>query len=179
MAMDATDIFDAHSRDHRLDPAKVRAAFGVARYLRTVEESKELDAQQMPKVIISASGMATGGRVLHHLESYAPDPRNLILFTGFQAGGTRGAAMTAGAETIKLHGRYIPVRAEVENLHMLSAHADADEILGWLRHFRASPKMTFITHGEPGSADMLRRRIAEEFGWATTVPDYRDEAVLA
>jgi metallo-beta-lactamase family protein len=102
----------------------------------------------------------------------------LILFSGFQAGGTRGAAMIEGAETIKMHGRYIPVRAQVQNLQMLSAHADADEIMAWLRHFRSPPKMTFVTHGEPAAADALRHRIDEELGWACTVPDYRDEAEL-
>ena len=178
MAMDATDIFDEHPQDHRLTPAEVRAAFSVARYVRTIEESKQLDAVHVPKVIISASGMATGGRVLHHLEAYASDPRNLILFTGFQAGGTRGASMTEGAQEIKIHGRYIPVRAKVENLHMLSAHADAGEILAWLRQFKKPPRMTFITHGEPAAADALRHRIAEELGWTCSVPDYRDEAEL-
>jgi metallo-beta-lactamase family protein len=179
MAIDATEIFERHADDHRLAPAEVQAAFAGARYVHSIEESKELDSMPMPKVIVSASGMATGGRVLHHLEAYASDPRNLILFVGFQAGGTRGAAMTQGAETIKLHGRYIPVRAEVENLHMLSAHADADEIMVWLRRFRAMPKMTFITHGEPAPADALRHRVAEELGWVCTVPDYRDSADLA
>lgn len=178
MAMDATDIFAAHASDHRLKPEDVRAAFAVARYVRTIDESKELDAIRMPKIILSASGMATGGRVLHHLAAYAPDPRNLILFAGFQAGGTRGAAMTEGTDTIKIHGRYIAVRAEVKNLQMLSAHADADEIIGWLRHFRVPPRMTYITHGEPAAADGLRRRIAEELGWSCTVPDHRDEATL-
>ncbi len=178
MAMDATDIFAAHKQDHRFSPDEARAAFAVARYVRTIEESKALDTQGTPKIIISASGMATGGRILHHLEAYASDPRNLILFAGFQAGGTRGAAMTEGAESIKIHGQYIPVRAQVENLHMMSAHADADEILAWLRHFRSPPEMTFITHGEPAAADALRRRIAEELGWACTVPDYRDQVEL-
>jgi metallo-beta-lactamase family protein len=179
MAMDATDLFLAHGTDHRLSPAEVRSAFCAAQYVQTIEESKALDRNPAPKVIISASGMATGGRVLHHLEAYAPDPRNLILFAGFQAGGTRGAAMTSGAETIKLHGQYIAVRAKVENLQMLSAHADAGEIIAWLRHFRAPPKMTFLTHGEPAAADALRRRIAEELGWPCSVPDYRDEAALS
>ena len=179
MAIDATDLFLAHGPDHRLSPADVRSAFSIAQYVRTIEESKALDRNKAPKVIISASGMATGGRVLHHLEAYASDPRNLILFAGFQAGGTRGAAMTSGADTIKVHGRYIPVRAKVENLQMLSAHADADEIIAWLRHFRAPPKMTFLTHGEPAAADALRRRIAEELGWPCSVPDYRDEAILS
>lgn len=178
MAIDATEIFADHMKDHRISPAETRTAFAVARYVRTIDESKRLDSDRAPKIILSASGMATGGRVLHHLETYAPNPANLILFAGFQAGGTRGAAMTEGAKTIKMHGHYIPVGAQVENLHMLSAHADADEIMAWLRHFRSPPKMTFITHGEPAAADALRRRVAEELGWACTVPDYRDEAEL-
>jgi metallo-beta-lactamase family protein len=178
MAIDATEIFTEHAQDHRLSPTETRAAFGVAHYVRTIEESKRLDVEHAPKIVLSASGMATGGRVLHHLETYAPDPRNFILFAGFQAGGTRGAAMTEGAQAIKMHGRYIPVRASVENLHMLSAHADADEIMAWLRLFRSPPKMTFITHGEPAAADALRHRIVEELGWECTVPDYRDEADL-
>ncbi len=179
MATDATGIYEAHRDDHRLAPADLRAAFQVANYVQSVEQSKELDRMRMPKVIISASGMATGGRVLHHLEAYASDPRNLILFSGFQAGGTRGAAMVAGADSIKMYGRYIQVRARVENLHMLSAHADANEIMAWLRNFKTPPKMTFVTHGEPAASDALRRRIAEELKWECTVPDYRDEAVLA
>ncbi len=122
--------------------------------------------------------MATGGRILHHLKHFAPDGRNAILFTGFQAGGTRGAAMTDGAETVKIHGHYVPIRAEVENLHMLSAHADADEIMAWLGHFRAPPRGTFITHGEPAASDALRRRIEEELGWSCGVPEYRDRVAL-
>ena len=179
MAMDATDLYNAHSADHRLSPEETRAAFSVAQYVRTVDESKALARNTGPKIIISASGMATGGRVLHHLEEYAPDPRNLILFAGYQAGGTRGAAMTAGADSIKLHGQYVPVRAKVENLQMLSAHADSDEIIAWLRHFQAAPKMTFLTHGEPAAADALRRRIAEELGWPCSVPEYREVAMLS
>src|SRR4029077_13747229 len=98
-------------------------------------------------------------------------PKNTILFAGFQAGGTRGAAMVAGATSIKIHGQYLPVRAEVRNLDLLSAHADADEILRWLAGFEAPPRMTFITHGEPVASDALRHRIEEELGWACTVPD--------
>src|SRR3546814_13415317 len=115
----------------------------------------------MPKVILSASGMATGGRVLHHLKALTPDPRNTILFAGFQAGGTRGAAMTAGAERVKIHGSYVPVRAEVANLHMLSAHADADEIIAWLGKFERPPRRPFVVHGEPEASDSLRHRIEE------------------
>jgi metallo-beta-lactamase family protein len=126
----------------------------------------------MPKVIISASGMATGGRVLHHLKQDAPDSRNSILFTGYQAGGTRGAAMVAGAGSIKIHGEYVPVRAEVKSLDTLSAHADANEIVRWLRALKDPPRSTFIVHGEPAASDALRHRIEEQLGWTCIVPDH-------
>ncbi len=178
MAIDAGQIFAAHPDDHRLPPDECRAMCRVARNVRGAEESKSLDRNAMPKVIISASGMATGGRVLHHLKVFAPDSRNTILFAGFQAGGTRGASLVAGAPAVKIHGAYVPVRAEVANLHMLSAHADADEILGWLRNFESPPRHAFVTHGEPDAADALRRRIADELGWPCSAPDYRDIADL-
>jgi metallo-beta-lactamase family protein len=178
MAIDASDVFCKHQTVHRLSEQACRRACAVAHYVHEAEESKSLDADPMPKVIISASGMATGGRVLHHLKHYAPDARNTILFAGFQAGGTRGAAMTGGADRVKIHGEYIPVRAEVSNLQMLSAHADSDEIMGWLRRFEKPPVTTFVTHGEPDASDVLRHRIEEELGWACSVPAYRDAAEL-
>ncbi|MGD9601792.1 MAG: MBL fold metallo-hydrolase [Gammaproteobacteria bacterium] len=178
MAINASEVFCEHLGEHRLTAEQCRRACGVAHYVREAEESKALDQDPMPKVIISASGMATGGRVLHHLKHFAPDRRNTILFTGFQAGGTRGAAMTAGADSVKIHGQYVRVNAEVANLQMLSAHADADEIMAWLGNFEAPPRMTFVTHGEPAASDALRHRIAEELGWPCTVPDYREEAEL-
>jgi len=178
MAIDASTIFRAHADDHKMSAAETRAAFAVARYVSSPEDSKELDRMAMPKVIISASGMATGGRVLHHLKSYAPDQRSIILFAGYQAGGTRGAAMIAGAKTIKIHGQYIPVRAEVADLDMLSAHADAHEIMAWLMNFRRPPKMTFVTHGEPSASDALRLRIKDELGWECVVPEHQGEVLL-
>jgi metallo-beta-lactamase family protein len=178
MAQDASDLFCQDSHDHKLTAAQCRRACAVAHYVRSVDESKALTANPMPKVIISASGMATGGRVVHHLKRYASDPRNTILFAGFQAGGTRGAAMMAGADSIKIHGEYVPVRARVSNLEMLSAHADVDEILRWLRGFKAAPRMTFVTHGEPAAADALRHRIEEELGWPCTVPDHGQRCEL-
>jgi metallo-beta-lactamase family protein len=179
MATEAADAYCRHLSDHRLSAAQCRRACAVAQYVRTVEESKALTANPMPKVIISASGMATGGRVLHHLKRYAPDPRNTILFAGFQAEGTRGAAMMAGADRIKIHGAYVPVRAEVANLAMLSAHADADEILRWLKGFEQPPRMTFITHGEPAAADALRLRIEQELHWPCAVAEHRQRVTLA
>jgi metallo-beta-lactamase family protein len=178
MAIDASEVFCDYVGEHRLTAEQCRKACGVAHYVRTPDESKSLNLDPVPKIIISASGMATGGRVLHHLKHIAPDRRNTVLFAGFQAGGTRGAAMTAGAESVKIHGQYVPVRAEVANLHMLSAHADADEIMSWLGNLKAAPRMTFVTHGEPAAADALRHRIVEELGWPCQVPEYRAQVHL-
>jgi metallo-beta-lactamase family protein len=178
MAQDATDIYRSHPDDHRLGAEQLRTAFKVARYVRSVEDSKALDHDPYPKVIVSASGMATGGRVLHHLKHYASDRRNTVLFAGFQAGGTRGAAMLAGAATIKIHGGYIPVHAEVANLPMLSAHADSNEVMAWLGNFKAPPKMTFVVHGEAAAADALRHRIKEELDWPCAVPEHQEQVEL-
>ncbi|WP_428671390.1 MBL fold metallo-hydrolase [Roseibium sp.] len=178
MAIKASEVFCRHVGEHRLTAEECNWSCNTARYVREVAESKELDMNRMPKVIISASGMATGGRVLHHLKHYAPDHRNTILFAGFQAGGTRGAAITAGAESVKIHGGQVAIRATVDNLHMLSAHGDADEIMRWLGQFEQAPRRTFITHGEPDAADAMRYRIESELSWACTVPDYREETVL-
>lgn len=113
--------------------------------------------------------MATGGRVLHHLKAFAPHARNTILFSGFQAAGTRGRAMLQGAEEIKIHGQWIPVRADVEELSMLSAHADANELTRWLAGFRRLPSRVFIVHGEDDASEALRIRIGRELGWKATV----------
>ena len=174
MAIDATEIFCKHSAVHKLSKQQSRDACHIAKYIHEGEDSKALDLDTMPKIIIAASGMATGGRVLHHLKYFGPDARNTILFAGFQAGGTRGAAMVAGADKIKIFGEYHDVRAEVANLHMLSAHADADEIMGWLGGFETPPRQTFIVHGEPEATDTLRHRIEEELGWPVIVPEQNE-----
>jgi metallo-beta-lactamase family protein len=132
----------------------------------------------MPKIIVSASGMATGGRILHHLKHFAPDARNTILLAGFQAAGTRGAAIASGIESVKIHGEYVPIRAEVRRLDMLSAHADAAEIMAWLSNFEAAPRMTFITHGEPDAAEALRGRIATELRWPCHLPRHEESVEL-
>ncbi|MBI3621781.1 MAG: MBL fold metallo-hydrolase, partial [Nitrospirae bacterium] len=178
MAVEATDLYVRAAGEHRLSPAECRAMGRAARFVNSVEESKQLDGLDAPMVLISASGMATGGRVLHHLKVFAPEPRNTILFVGFQAGGTRGEAMINGAAAVKIHGAYVPVRAEVVGFDGFSAHADAAEMIDWLKRFEAPPKQTFITHGEPAAADALRRRIEEQLGWRCRVPDYLEKAVL-
>jgi len=179
MAIDATEIFRRHSDDHRLTGKQLQALDGGIRYVRTSAESKALTANPIAKVIVSASGMATGGRVLHHLAHYAPDPKNVILFAGFQAGGTRGAAMVAGADRIKMYGSYLPVRAKVQNLSMLSAHADQSELLRWAGGFKSAPRTVFVVHGEPQGADALRHALEEDLRWNCVVPDHGQTVTLA
>lgn len=178
MAIDASDIFCRHTDGLRLTPEQARAACSLATFTRSTEDSKALDLDRHQKIIISASGMATGGRILFHLKAYAGDPRNTILFAGFQAGGTRGAHMLEGAQEIKIHGQYYPVRAEVANLHMLSAHADRTEILEWLNGFSKPPRETFIVHGEPDAADSLRHLIEERKNWHVTVAEHNERVEL-
>lgn len=170
MAISATDLLHAHRDDHRLSPEDCNAVCGIATYTRDVEASKEITVSSYPKVVISASGMATGGRVLHHLKAFAPDRKNTILFSGFQAAGTRGRAMLQGAREIKIHGMWIPVAAEVTDLPALSAHADSDELMRWLSGFRHAPARIFIVHGEAEAAEALRVRIRKDLEWDAAVP---------
>jgi metallo-beta-lactamase family protein len=178
LATGATRIYERWSRLHRLVGDECRQVCELPRFVRDARESKALNDDDRPKIIISASGMATGGRVIHHLERWLPDPRATVLLSGFQAGGTRGAALAGGATEIKIHGRYVPVRAEVVQLHMLSAHADAAELVAWLAKAPRPPHRVFVNHGEPSASDALRRRIEESLGWSCVVPAQRDEFVL-
>ena len=171
MAIDATDLLRAHIHDHRLDRESCRRMCAIAEYTREVAQSKAITASKYPKVVISASGMATGGRVLHHLKAFGPDPRSTILFAGYQAAGTRGRRLLRGKREVKIHGRWIPIEAEVADLSQLSAHADADELMRWLSGFKRAPERAFIVHGEPEAAEALRVRIqGEALGWRASVP---------
>jgi len=178
MAIDATRLYTQYAAEHRLSPAQCRASFSTAQQVHSADESRSLNSRSGPMIIISASGMATGGRVLHHLKAFAPDARNLILLPGFQAAGTRGASLAAGADAIKIHGEYVPVRAEVVGMDGLSAHADYVGILDWLRHFGRPPHATFVTHGEPAAADELRRRIEETLHWTVRVPEHAEQVSI-
>lgn len=178
MARDATALYNKHHSEHRLTAAQTAAMCQAARIVNTVEESMALNSQRTPMVIIAASGMATGGRVLHHLKTFATDPRNTILFAGYQAGGTRGAAMLAGAESIKIHGQYVPLRAQVAQIENLSAHADYQEILSWTSRFEEPPRMTFLTHGEPDASRALAQHLQNAHGWACKVPEHGDSVTL-
>jgi metallo-beta-lactamase family protein len=178
MATDVTDLYVRHQREHRLTAQQCADLGAIARFVASPEESRGIDAMAWPKVIVAGSGMATGGRVLHHLARYAPDSRTTILLAGYQAGGTRGASLAGGAREIKIHGAYVTVRAEVKVIESLSAHADAADIVDWLKTFRRPPARTFLTHGEPAAADALRRRVAETLGWTCEVPDYLERVAL-
>lgn len=179
MAAQATAVLDRHRDTLRITAAECEALRKAARIVATPDESKALNERHGPMIIVSASGMATGGRVLHHLKAFAPDERNLILLTGFQAAGTRGAALEQGAEEIRIHGAYVPVRAEVVNVDTLSAHADYSEVLAWLGRMPKPPRHAFVTHGEPASADALRGRIEHQLGWSASVPGDQEAAELA
>ena len=178
MATNATDLMSAHMDDHRMQPSVCREAYAIPTYVRDTDGSKALSASAMPKVIISASGMATGGRVLHHIKAFGPDPRNTILFAGFQAPGTRGRAMVDGVREVKIHGQFIEIRAEVADLTSLSAHADSDQLLQWLRGFETPPLETFIVHGEPSASAALRDRIERELEWSCTIPAMGQRSAL-
>ncbi|MGB0630131.1 MAG: MBL fold metallo-hydrolase [Alphaproteobacteria bacterium] len=178
-AINATRLLNRHCDDHHMDEKRCAEVSRIARYVNTPEESKALDRHNgVPSVIISASGMATGGRVLHHLKHFIGDERNTILFTGYQAAGTRGARLVHGEKEIKIHGKMWPVRAEVDVLDNMSAHADYSEILGWLGNFDRPPQRTFITHGEPEAASSLRMKIEDRLGWSVTVPQYLQKMEL-
>ena len=178
MAADVTGLYMRFRAQHRLTSDECAAMCKGATIVNTADESRRLSTMKWPMVIIAASGMATGGRVLHHLKAFAPDARNTILFSGYQSGGTRGAKLLQGDSAIRIHGEMVPVRAEVLALDNLSAHADYAEIVAWLAQSGISPRRTFITHGEPAAADAMRSHVGDSLGWECTVPDYLETVEL-
>lgn len=175
MAISATKLLEDHHEEHRLSKQECSSICNSVIYTPTVEQSKAIYTRNngLPSIIISASGMATGGRVLHHLKHFIGDPRNTILLAGFQAAGTRGARLEHGETEIKIHGDLFDVRAEIDMLGNISAHADYQEILGWLGHFRKAPRRTFLTHGEPEAASSLKLKIEKHLGWTVDIPEYK------
>jgi len=170
MAQEATQLYRKFARLLRVPAAEMRDLVDDVRMVTTVQQSMRLSRSRYPSIVISASGMATGGRVLHHLKALAPDPRHHIVFPGFQVAGSRGASIVAGATEVKIHGEYVPVRAAVSHLEGFSGHADSDGLMAWLRGFRAPPRQTFVVHGDPAASDALRVRIQDELGWPVRVP---------
>lgn len=178
MTIDATTLFYQYINEHRLTKAEAKAVCQTAEYIRTPEESKSLNKKNMPMIIISASGMATGGRILHHIHNFGQDHKNSIIFCGYQAGGTRGNSLVHGAESIKIFGQSIRIHAKVFQLANMSAHADYAEMLDWLRHHKEAPKKIFITHGELDASTALKEKIEATLGWHCLVPEYGYAEVL-
>jgi metallo-beta-lactamase family protein len=171
MAIQANGVFCRHFDETKVTEQEARDICATAKPVSTVEESIALNERKDPMILIAASGMATGGRVLHHLKAFAPDPKNTILFVGFQAGGTRGEAILNGAKEVKIHGELWPIRAQVEEIDTLSAHADSDGIVQWVHQLQQKPQRIFVTHGEPAAADSLRHRLASDRNCDVSVPD--------
>ncbi|MDH3402058.1 MAG: MBL fold metallo-hydrolase [Acidobacteriota bacterium] len=179
MSTSVTRIYRRNKFDHKLSSSECTAAFGIAQFVSSVGESKKLSANKKCKVIISASGMVTAGRVLHHLKAFLGDAANTVLLPSYQAPGTRGAALAAGADALKIHGRYFAVKAEVEKIDLFSAHADQEGLLTWLGQAPAPPRRIFLVHGEPQAADTLRVKIGERFGHEVHVPDHLETVELS
>ena len=174
-AHEREDVRRTHARQEREMCVFCTERFHI---IRNVEESKQLTASRAPAIVISSSGMAEGGRVLHHLKAALPDARNTVVFAGYQGVGTRGRRLVDGEKQIKIHGEWVPVAAHIELLGAMSAHADSNEILRWLHGFTKPPAQTFIVHGEPPAMDALAARIQRELDWACVMPEHRQTAQL-
>jgi metallo-beta-lactamase family protein len=172
MAVHTTDLFRHHPDGHRLNPAQLKAMQDVAVMVESVQDSKALAKRHGPKVILLASGMATGGRVLHHLGLYLPDHRNMVLLTGYQAPGTRGASLASGQPMVRIHGRDVAVKAEVVCMTSASAHADSVQLVQWLSRMPQPPGQVYVVHGEAAASDALRWKIEHDLGWRARVPDH-------
>lgn len=178
MAISASDLLSIHRNEHKLPPQLCHDVCAIATYVRTADESKKLNGLKPSAIIISASGMASGGRVLHHLTNNVSNEKNTILFTGYQVEGTRGNKMVNGEKEITIYGTSYPVKAEIINLSNTSAHADYNEILTWLGNFRKAPIKTFITHGSVAAAQSLQQKITEQLKWKTNIPEYLQSETL-
>jgi metallo-beta-lactamase family protein len=183
MATAALDYYKHHAAELDADSRPTRgevSAFATARFqpVSSARESRDIVSLPGPAIVISSSGMATGGRVLNHLVASLPDPRNAVVFVGFQAAGTRGRALTEGAKQVKIHGQLVAVNARIERLDSMSAHADSDEILKWLRTAPRAPKMTYLVHGEASAQEALRARIGAEIGWPVHIPAHAERVDL-
>ncbi len=170
MGADVLGIFHRHADWHKLSREECASMCGAFRIVRDYKETLKIMHARMPKVVVAGSGMVGGGRVLSYLEKYLSDPSTTLLMAGFQAEGTRGRALLEGAGEVKIHGKYIPVKAEVYSLQALSAHADRDELLDWMSAIGQKPQKVFVVHGERHAADSLRVKVRDRFGWEATVP---------
>ena len=185
MARRVTNVFCRHVEDFDEEAKAVYRETGECpilssnmEFVHTKDESQKINDIRFPAIIVSASGMATGGRVLHHLKYRLPDPRNTVIFVGYQGVGTRGQLIRDGARSIKIHGEEVPVRAQIRTLDAFSAHADSAEILRWLGKFKKPPKTTFVVHGEEESSRALAAEIEQKLGWKTHIPEHLEPYTL-
>lgn len=178
MAIKIADFFCDYKDEYSMLPNVCRDIFSIATKTTTIEESKRLNQITHRAIVIAGSGMADGGRVPFHLQHVIADPKNTVLFVGFQVQGTHGYALTHGAKTIMLNGNRYPVRADIQMIGTLSAHADSNEIVAWLAHFKEKPKKVFVTHGEMEASQALKKRIEKHFGWPVIVPNYLESFEL-
>jgi metallo-beta-lactamase family protein len=177
MATSATEIMIAHESDHRLTPEECSQMMEGVDFVRTVEESKELTDRDDPIIVLSASGMATGGRVLHHLMKMTPDAHNTVIFVGHQATGTRGWRYISGEKWVRIYGQDYDVNAKIAHLDALSAHADANQLIDWLS-LSPKPKRAFIVHAESDAATEFKGRLQSQLGWDVVVPELGDSVEL-
>jgi metallo-beta-lactamase family protein len=172
MATSATSLYLQHRKLLRISVIEAKGLTDGVTFVAGPKESQALIRSDQPKIIISASGMATGGRVLNHLVKIAPNPRHSIVLPGYQVPGTRGATLVTGAKEVKIHGQYVAIKAQVSQLEGLSGHADADGLMNWMKAFKRPPQHTFVVHGEPEATDALRMRIKDELGWVVSSPEH-------
>ncbi|HUA14156.1 MAG TPA: MBL fold metallo-hydrolase [Verrucomicrobiae bacterium] len=184
MAIKAVEIFLKHDEEYSDETRDMIRRYGSPlawpgfSFASTAEESKKINDVRTPAIIISSSGMVTGGRILHHLAQRLPDPRNLVIFIGFQAPGTRGFAIKSKTDEVKIFGEYVPIRAQVAALEQFSDHADPPELLEWLHSFRNQPATTYLVHGEPDAASQLRDLMKKELGWNVEVAQYLEKVPI-
>jgi metallo-beta-lactamase family protein len=184
MAIKAVEIFLKHSEEYTEQSADLIRKFGSPlkwpgfTFAQTSEESKKINESKFPSIIISSSGMVTGGRILHHLAQRLPDPKNQVIFIGFQAPGTRGAIIKSGAKEVKIFGEFIPIRAQIAALEQFSDHADPPELLEWLHTFKNQPGVTYLVHGEPAASSQLQGLMKKDLGWNVQVAEYMEKVAV-
>jgi metallo-beta-lactamase family protein len=184
MAIKAVEIFLKHTEEYSEDARELIAKYGSPlewpgfTFAATPEQSKKINETHFPSIIVSSSGMATGGRILHHLAQRLPDPRNMVIFIGFQAPGTRGFTIKSGAPEVKIYGDIIPIRARVAAFEQFSDHADPPELLEWLRTFKETPSTTYLVHGEPAASMQLRDVMSKELGWTVEIAEWMEKVEL-
>jgi len=178
MAIKAVEISLKHTEEYSDATKQLVARYGSPlkwqgfTFAQTSEESKKINDSKLPCIIISSSGMVTGGRIQHHLAQRLPDPKNTVIFIGFQAPGTRGFTVKSGAPEVKIFGQMVPIRVQIAAFEQFSDHADTPELLEWLRTFTNKPSVTYLVHGEPGASSQLRDTMAKELGWNVQIAQW-------